>query len=72
MTSIKRRFIAGATCPKCESIDTLFLSADALNGAFECAACGYREEPPEPKTQAAEQTEVQTVKFIDATNTNEH
>lgn len=67
-TSVKRRFIAGAECPNCQSIDSLYVYAGDLNGAFECASCGHREENPD--TQKEKNTdlnsEVQAVKFVDA------
>ena len=63
----KRRFIANATCPNCKSVDTLYVFAHALNDAFECAECGYREERPKESPDE----HVETVKFIDATELSE-
>ena len=60
----KRRFIANATCPSCGSHDTLYVFANALNEAFECAECGYREERPKDHDDPAE---AEAVKFVDAT-----
>lgn len=68
---MKRRFIAGATCPNCKATDTLFLIANDLNGAFECAECGHREEPPEEHEKSIANVandEIETVKFVDASN----
>lgn len=68
----KKRFIAGAECPACKSLDTLYLLADELNGAFECVECGHREEPPTEPTQIepVSEPETEAVKFVDATKTN--
>lgn len=68
----KRRFIAGATCPNCESQDTLFVYADALNDILSCAACDYTEGPPEPKVEPRpELNGIEAVKFVDATKASE-
>jgi len=69
---VKRRFIAGATCPACKASDTLFLAASDLNGAFECTTCGYKEEPPASIEQKQhniavepESVREEAVKFVD-------
>lgn len=58
-----RRFIAGAKCPGCGQIDTLFLSQTDTGKRRQCVACGFadalenmpaalpvtrRQAPPEP------------------------
>jgi len=65
----KRRFIAGATCPSCESQDTLFVYAEALNDVLSCSACDYTEGPPqaEPKPEP-DINGAEPVKFIDASD----
>lgn len=39
-----RRFIAGATCPKCEQMDKIYVEGDGT--VAKCAACGYELEQP--------------------------
>lgn len=58
-----RRFIAGAKCPGCGRIDTLFLSQTDTDKRRQCVACGFgdalenrpadlpvtrRQAPPDP------------------------
>lgn len=50
---MKKRFIAGAVCPRCGKMDKLVV--DANGDHRECVSCGYQDERP---TQA--QTELRT------------
>ncbi|WP_407639239.1 YheV family putative zinc ribbon protein [Acinetobacter larvae] len=52
---MKRRFIAGAKCPKCQAMDRVVMLSDSLHDAewIECIECGYSENRPthvEPST----------------------
>lgn len=49
MARQKKRFIAGATCPKCEAMDTLMLFVENDIEQVECVACKHRFS--EPKAQ---------------------
>lgn len=40
---VKRRFIAGATCPKCQALDTISLYFENNVEKLECVKCGYSE-----------------------------
>jgi uncharacterized protein len=42
--STKRRFVAGAVCPRCSEMDKLVVYNDAGKDYRECVACGYKEE----------------------------
>ncbi len=42
--SSKRRFVAGAVCPRCSEMDKLVVYSDAGKDYRECVACGYKEE----------------------------
>lgn len=42
--SNKRRFVAGAVCPRCSEMDKLVVYNDAGKDYRECVACGYKEE----------------------------
>ena len=42
--STKRRFVAGAVCPRCSEMDKLVVYNDAGQDYRECVACGYKEE----------------------------
>ncbi len=39
----KKRFIAGATCPKCKQIDSLRLWQENNIEVVECVECDYSE-----------------------------
>ncbi|WP_404401246.1 YheV family putative metal-binding protein [Idiomarina seosinensis] len=49
MARQKKRFIAGAVCPKCEAMDTLMLFIENDVEQVECIACKHRFS--EPKEQ---------------------
>ena len=40
----RRRFIAGAVCPRCSAMDKIVVDLD--RDIRECVACGYSEERP--------------------------
>ncbi|WP_166422554.1 YheV family putative zinc ribbon protein [Paraglaciecola sp. 20A4] len=42
-TKIKKRFIAGATCPQCKSMDTLMLYFENNVEKMECIKCHYQQ-----------------------------
>jgi uncharacterized protein len=42
--SDKRRFVAGAVCPRCSEMDKLVVYSEAGRDYRECVACGYKDE----------------------------
>ncbi|OAL77736.1 metal-binding protein [Acinetobacter sp. SFB] len=46
MMAIKRRFIAGAKCPKCEAPDRVVMLSSGEDEWIECVECGYTENRP--------------------------
>ncbi|MEM1112887.1 MAG: YheV family putative metal-binding protein [Pseudomonadota bacterium] len=40
----RRRFIAGAVCPRCGAMDKIVVNLDT--DSRECVACGFSEERP--------------------------
>ena len=44
--TIKRRFIAGAKCPKCEAMDRIVMLTTNDAEWIECVACDYTENRP--------------------------
>ena len=44
-THTRRRFIAGAVCPRCGAMDKIVVDLD--RDLRECVACGYSDERPE-------------------------
>ncbi|TXS92318.1 YheV family putative zinc ribbon protein [Parahaliea aestuarii] len=70
----RRRFIAGAVCPRCSEMDTIVVDADT--DERECVACGFSEARPsdaprqEPHTRVnrpARRSEApaETVRLVD-------
>lgn len=70
----RRRFIAGAVCPKCGAMDRIVVDLDT--DRRECVACGFSDErPPAPvdeiKTRVTRasarrvETAVETVRLMD-------
>lgn len=47
MTKIKKRFVAGATCPHCNAVDTVLLFSENNIATIECIACGYSKQQVE-------------------------
>ncbi|MEE4244354.1 MAG: YheV family putative zinc ribbon protein [Kangiellaceae bacterium] len=65
-TSIRKRFIAGATCPSCSALDTLTLVETESDKTFECVACGHRqtmsdEQPQQTDSKAADSNVIQVI-----------
>jgi uncharacterized protein len=46
---LKKRFIAGATCPECHSFDTLYLYFEHNVEKLACAKCSYQKSQVEEK-----------------------
>lgn len=43
MAATRKRFIAGATCPKCKSQDTLMMWREDKIDVVECVSCGDQQ-----------------------------
>lgn len=44
--SVKKRFIAGAICPKCNKLDSILLCITDDDEHIQCVHCDYYEEKP--------------------------
>ena len=44
---MKKRFIAGATCPKCNAVDTMALTKENDVEKVTCVNCGDQMSQPE-------------------------
>ena len=42
--SQKRRFVAGAVCPRCSEMDKLVVYNEDGKDYRECVSCGYKDE----------------------------
>lgn len=47
----KKRFIAGAVCPQCKSMDTLMLFLRDNVEQVECVTCGYHKTRPQDQVE---------------------
>lgn len=50
-TRQKRRFIAGAVCPKCQSLDSIMLYMENNVEKISCVKCDYTEVQTEQQVQ---------------------
>ncbi len=48
-TKIKKRFVAGAKCPKCGAKDSILLFKENGIETVECTDCDYREQQTDIK-----------------------
>ena len=46
MMTIKRRFIAGAKCPKCQALDRVVMLTSGEDEWIECIECGMKKIVP--------------------------
>ncbi len=44
---LKKRFVAGAKCPKCQAQDSIVLFKEQGIETIECVECDYREQQTE-------------------------
>lgn len=42
--TIKKRFIAGAVCPKCSAMDRIVMYREGDSDFRECVECGFKDE----------------------------
>ena len=54
----KKRFIAGAACPKCKAIDTMMLYKEQGVEKVECVSCGYQQSQTDDEVAAVSQGDV--------------
>jgi uncharacterized protein len=72
--SQKRRFVAGAVCPRCSEMDKLVVYNEDGKDFRECIACGYKDEmrfkPASKELETRvnqteeEKNQIETVKII--------
>ena len=72
----KRRFIAGAVCPRCGEMDRIVAFKENEENFRECVSCGFKEQlrlqaPPREldtrvnRTEEEKQRETSVVRLID-------
>ncbi|NCP65138.1 MAG: YheV family putative metal-binding protein [Paraglaciecola sp.] len=50
---IKKRFVAGAVCPKCKATDSIMLYFENNVEKIECVHCDYHEAQTDKQVSAA-------------------
>nr|WP_221931797.1 YheV family putative zinc ribbon protein [Thalassomonas sp. M1454] len=58
---MKKRFIAGAKCPKCNAMDTLALTKENNVEKVSCVACDMEMTQPEEQVEPQVRTEEQVI-----------
>jgi len=53
---IKKRFIAGVNCPKCNTFDSIVMFTTVDREWIECIQCDYTDNRPEFPTLSKTQT----------------
>lgn len=68
LSKTKKRFIAGASCPKCNKLDTIALTLENAVEKLTCVQCGYTQtQTPKQATSATRQFE-QIIGLFDPTD----
>ncbi|MDC8829324.1 YheV family putative zinc ribbon protein [Alteromonas gilva] len=49
----RKRFIAGATCPKCKAMDTIMLFFENNVEKLACVECDYTDTQPQAEVKTA-------------------
>ena len=52
MAVTKKRFIAGAVCPKCKSMDSIMLFMENNVEKIQCTQCDYQETQSSTEVQS--------------------
>ena len=57
----KKRFIAGATCPKCKAVDSIMLFMENDVEKIECVECHHQQSQVSDEVAKAAQTPEQVI-----------
>lgn len=60
---LKRRFIAGAKCPRCQALDSIVMLTSVDDEWIECIDCQYSEQRP-TEIEATTTIETDTVGVV--------
>ncbi len=58
---MKKRFIAGAICPKCKAQDTMALTKEDNVEKVTCVSCGEQMTQSEPQVEQAVREQEQVI-----------
>jgi len=59
--SLKKRFIAGAVCPKCKALDTMALTKENGIEHVTCVSCGEQMSQVEAQVEKAARKHEQVI-----------
>jgi uncharacterized metal-binding protein (TIGR02443 family) len=65
---VKKRFIAGAVCPRCSEMDKLVTYKDGEKEFRECVSCGFKDEMRFKQQQAELETRVNMTEVMKKTD----
>ena len=69
---MKKRFIAGAVCPKCSAMDRLVMFEQDGTTVRECVECGFTDSQKELESPTELETRVNQIdEPVDATQTQD-
>lgn len=58
LSKTKKRFIAGASCPECNALDTVALTLENAVETLTCVSCGFQKiQTPKQASSATRQFE---------------
>ncbi len=57
---MNKRFIAGASCPACQKMDTIVMYLEQDNKVFECVECGHKELLSQGHTKSSDDQKTAT------------
>ena len=60
----KKRFIAGASCPECQQVDTMMLYKEHDVEKVQCVQCGHIMTQPENAVQASTRQRLDPISYI--------
>ncbi|NNJ72159.1 MAG: YheV family putative metal-binding protein [Enterobacterales bacterium] len=60
----RKRFIAGAKCPKCKALDSIMLYTQDNVEKLECVMCDYTESQDNQKTPSTNQESDSVIGFF--------
>ena len=52
--TVRRRFIAGVTCPGCGRLDTIRRCEDGERVWMDCVRCGLERDPDDPPDESGD------------------
>ena len=71
LSSTKKRFIAGAECPKCKTLDSIALTLENAVETLICVACDYTQTQTPTQAKSATRQFEQMIGVFDPSESNQ-